>query len=120
MKIKGCLLIVAAITMLLLPSCKMPANHPPVIRSLKAEPELVATSGSCQIECIALDGDGDELSYEWLADGGEISGEGTVVSWTAPPEGGKVTVTVTVSDPSGGIAAKSIVFRVETCASCAF
>jgi len=65
MKIKGCLLIVAAITMLLLPSCKM-------------------------------------------------------LSWTAPPEGGKVTVTVTVSDPSGGIAAKSIVFRVETCASCAF
>ena len=68
-----------------------------------------------EIECIALDPDGDELIFEWSADGGDISGEGIVATWTAPPQGGEVTVTVTVSDGRGGTATESIVFTVETC-----
>ena len=113
MKIKGCLLIVAAITMLLLPSCKMPANHPPVIRSLKAEPELVATSGSCQIECIASDEDGDELSYEWLASKGHVDGDAPTVTWTAPESEGIYNIMVRVSDGKGGEVTDSVTIIVR-------
>jgi len=75
MKLKRCLPIMVAAIMLLVPSCKA-ANHPPIITSLQAEPEAVLLSASCQIECIASDKDGDQLSYEWLASKGDIEGEG--------------------------------------------
>ena len=76
------LLILVATIMLLVPSCKASpenpvdqiANHLPVITSVKAERAAVLTSESCQIECIALDEDGDELNYEWSASKGEIDG----------------------------------------------
>lgn len=74
---------------------------------------------SCKIECISFDPEDVKLTYKWTTDGGSISGEGPEVTWTAPREGSRVTVTVTVSDSSGGAATKSVGFRVETCA-CAF
>ena len=107
-------------------------NPPPIIEDLVVTPKepkylkeepggyRILKGKSCEIECSASDPEGDELSYEWTADGGSISGEGPVITWTAPKNGGKVTVTVTVSDSSGNVAAESIVFRVETCAACAF
>lgn len=61
-----------------------------------------------------------ELSYEWMADGGNISGEGSAITWTVPQEGMEVTVTVKVSDGRDGVASESVVFNVETCAPCAF
>ena len=78
------------------------ANHQPAITSLKAEPERVLPSGNCQIVCNASDSDGDELSYDWSASGGEIDGEGAVVTWTAPDSAGFYDVTVTVTDGGGG------------------
>ena len=55
---------------------------------------------SCEIECIAYDPEGYELSYEWSADDGDISGEGSVIIWKAPlaPRPTTVTVTITVSE----------------------
>ena len=108
-------------------------NPPPIIENLIVTPKepkyLKEYSGgyrilrgkSCEIECVASDAS-DELVYEWSADGGSISGEGSVVTWKAPsPEDiVTVTVTVTVSDSNGGVATKSIVFKVETCAQCVF
>ena len=70
---------------------------------------------SCWLECIASDPNGDELSYSWSADGGELSGKGSVVTWTAPEERCEVVVTVTVSDGNGGITTESMRFSVETC-----
>jgi hypothetical protein len=108
-------------------------NHPPTIENLVVTAEhsylKEATVGyttteiaykvlqgkAYQIECTASDPDGDELLFEWSADGGDISGESAVVTWTAPPQGGEVTVTVKVSDSRGGTATESIVFTVETC-----
>jgi len=78
------------------------ANHPPTIASLEAEPKRILTSGNSQIVCTASDSDGDELSYYWSASGGEISGEGTEVTWTAPDSAGSYDVTVTVTDGRGG------------------
>ena len=75
----------------------MLANHRPAISSLEA-PEKVLPSGICQIICIASDRDGDELSYNWSASGGNISGTGASVNWTAPDSEGFYDVTVWVTD----------------------
>ena len=78
------------------------ANHAPIITSLEADPERIPASESCQIVCTASDSDGDELSYEWSASGGETSGQGAAVTWTAPNSTGAYDVTVTVTDGRGG------------------
>ena len=112
-------------------------NPPPVIKSLIVTPKeheylkeddggyKVGRAMSCDIECVAVDPNGDELSYEWLAsgdkiDGGEISGEGSMITWTAPDMAGEVTVTVTASDAAGSMVSKSIVFTVVRCSPCTF
>ena len=80
----------------------MLANHRPAITSMEAEPEKVVPLGSCQIACTASDRDGDQLSYNWSATGGQINGEGATVTWTAPRAVGSFNVTVTVTDDRGG------------------
>jgi len=101
---KRCLVIVvvvAAAVLLAILFDTMLANHRPAITSLKA-PERVIPWGSCQIICTASDRDGDELSYNWSANGGGINGEGATVNWTAPDSVGSYNVTVTVTDGRGG------------------
>ena len=71
------------------------------------------------IECIGSNTSG-ELVYEWLCDGGEISGEGSTITWTAPDAPGDVTVTVIVFDAAGNMDSESIVFEVVSCTSCEF
>lgn len=93
--------VVAAVLIAILSNTVL-ANHRPAIISLTAEQEGVLPSGSSKIVCDASDPDGDELSYEWSANGGEINGEGAVVTWTAPDSAGFYHVTVTVTDGGGG------------------
>jgi len=69
------------------------------------------------IECIASNMNG-ELVYEWSCDGGEISGEGSVIIWTAPDTEGDVTVTVKMFDGIGNWVRKSVAFEVVFCESC--
>ena len=112
-------------------------NHPPTIENLivTAEHSYLeeATAGfttqdivykalngqDYKIECVASDTDGDELTFEWLADGGEWDGEGSMVTWHSPTERGEVTLLVKVSDGKGDLAIESVVFVVTTC-TCAF
>jgi hypothetical protein len=94
--------IVAAAVLLSILFYTMLANHRLAITSLEAEPNRVLPSGSCQIVCTASDHDGDELSYNWSADEGGITGEGATVTWTAPNSEGSYNVTVTVIDSRGG------------------
>jgi hypothetical protein len=118
-------------------SIRVVFNNPPIIENLIVTAEhkyLKKISGgykigkgkSYEIECIASDPDGDELFYEWstyeesTGIAGTVPGEGPVVTWTAPPRAGKVTVTVTVSDSNGGAATDSIAFTVVSCSSCEF
>lgn len=84
-----------------------PPNQIPVIESLTADKQEVATSTEAQIVATASDADGDILTYQWSADGGTISGDGTAVIWTAPAVPGNYTVKLTVSDGKGGIVAES-------------
>jgi len=82
----------------------------------------VAKTYDYDIECIASDTDGElgELVYEWSCDGGEISREGPIITWTAPDMAGDVTVTVKVFDDTGNWGRKSIAFEVVACVSCVF
>ncbi len=74
------------------------ANQAPTISSLAANADWTTPSGTIQLTCVASDPDGDELTYEWTATAGDISGTGTVVNWTAPEEAGVYSVTVVVKD----------------------
>jgi hypothetical protein len=88
--------------LLLVSSCTTVTNRLPIITSLEADAEWIGPSSSLQMTCIASDPDGDELSYEWIATGGDISGTGAVATWTAPEEVGMYDITVVVDDGRGG------------------
>ena len=77
-------------------------NHPPEIVDLSASEEWIIPSGDCTISCEASDPDNDSLSYEWLASGGNITGEGDTVTWVAPEDIGDYNITVVVTDGLGG------------------
>jgi hypothetical protein len=107
------IVIVAAVVLLAILFDTMLVNHPPAITSLEA-PVIVIPWGSCQITCNASDRDGDELSYKWSADGGEITGEGTTINWTAPLFQGSNNVMVTVTDGRGGMVIDYVTVTVRT------
>ena len=71
------------------------------------------------IECIALNTSG-ELVYEWLCDGGEITGDGSMIMWTAPNISYDVTITVVVFDTTGYMHNTSVFLEVVSCSSCTF
>ena len=100
-------LTVLAVTILFIGGC-VPANQPPVITSLQAEREMVLTLERCQVECIASDPEGGELSYEWQASGGNISSEEAIATWAAPDEVGEYVVSVNVTDGDGNSATQSV------------
>jgi len=94
--------VVAAVLLFLAPSCTTPANRRPIITSLEAGSEWTAPLGSLQVTCTASDPDGDTLSYNWMATGGDISGTAAAAIWTAPEEVGMYDVTVVVDDGHDG------------------
>lgn len=71
------------------------------------------------IECIASGMNG-ELVYEWSCDDGEISGAGSLISWTAPDTSRYVTVTAKVFDGVGNWVRRNVVFEVVDCSPCEF
>jgi len=107
------IIIVAVAVILAILLDTMLANHRPAITGLEADPEKVIPSGSCQIACNATDRDGDDLSYNWSADGGGITGEGDTVTWTAPHSAGSYNVTVTVTDGRSGEVMSCVIIEVR-------
>jgi hypothetical protein len=97
--IKRCLVIVAATVLLLASSCT--GNRWPTITSLEAEAPWTAPLSSLQVTCNASDLDGDALSYNWSASGGNIAGTGATVNWIAPGEVGMYDISVVVDDGTG-------------------
>jgi hypothetical protein len=71
------------------------------------------------IECIAS-GTNGELVYKWSCNGGEISGAGSSITWTAPDTSGYVTVTAKVFDDAANWVRKNVVFEVVDCSPCEF
>ena len=83
-------------------------NSPPVVESLAAAQARVGRDESVAIKCVASDPDGDELSYQWSASGGDISGQGAIVTWTAPGRSGGYVISVRVTDGWGGEASEEL------------
>lgn len=104
-------IVVAAVLLVILFDAML-ANHRPAITSLEA-PARVLPSGNCQIICNALDRDGDELSYNWSASGGNITGTGASVNWTAPHSADSYNITVMVTDGRGGEVMKQVTIEVR-------
>ena len=95
-------------------SCTTPTNHQPIITSLEAESEWAVPLGSLHVTCTASDPDGDELSYDWSASAGEVSGDGDTVTWVTPATEGSYSVAVTVTDGRGGEVMDHVVITVRT------
>jgi hypothetical protein len=105
------LILVTIAALLIVGGCV--ANNLPMITSLALTSEGEINPGmTAQIHCTATDPDGDELSYEWSADAGSLSGFGSHVAWTAPEELGSYTITVEVSDGHDGIATDQLTITV--------
>jgi hypothetical protein len=104
---KGFLAIMAAAVLLLASSCT--ANLRPVITSLEAEADWTAPSSNLNVTCTASDRDGDELRYNWSASGGNITGTGPEITWTAPEEIGVYDITVVVDDGHDGEDTSSVI-----------
>lgn len=102
--------IVAAAVLFLASSCN---SQQPVITSLEAGAEWTVPLGSLQVTCNASDAGGGELSYSWSASGGEIDGEGAMVTWTAPDSAGFYDIAVTVTDGGGGEAMEQVTITVR-------
>lgn len=99
--IKWRLSLVALILCLILGSSCVQSNKSPVIESLTAEPPEVTQGKSATVMCVASDPDGDTLSYQWAVTKGNISGQGSTVTWMAPDTCGNYVITVTVMDSGG-------------------
>ena len=82
------------------------------ISSLETDNDRVNPGDECHIECNAVSADGDSLNYEWSASGGEISGEGASITWTAPKEADKYKITITVSNGQGDKVSDSLRIKV--------
>lgn len=104
--------VVAAVVVLVIVFDTILANHQPAIAGIEA-PEKVVPNGTCEITCIASDRDGDQLSYNWSASGGHISGTGAVANWTAPNSLGSYNITVMVTDGRGEKVTKQIAVEVR-------
>ena len=83
----------------------------PVISSLKADHQ-VALLGKTQVACTATEEGVDNLTYNWAATGGNISGTGSTVTWTAPDKSGDYMITVVVNDSKGGAAKDNVIVNV--------
>lgn len=105
-------LITVVIAVLLISGCS-PPNQPPVIANLTASEERISPSARDQFKCIASDPDGDELEYNWSASDGHISGEGAIITWTAPQSPSSYTIMVKVTDDRGGEATAQLTIGVE-------
>lgn len=73
-------------------------NRAPIIDSLTASKYSVQPDEVIDIEAEGSDPDGDEITYEFSATGGEIIGSGDSVEWKAPGSPGDYRITATASD----------------------
>jgi len=116
----GGLIVLVIIVILIGGSCVLDNHSPdqlPVINSLTTDCPRVRPGHTATITCDASDPEGDELSYIWLVNAGDLTGEGDTVTWVAPSDYGTYTITVTVTNDRGGQASQSIDIIVCSCGS---
>lgn len=94
-------------------------NQPPVIEEILVNPSTVEPSGDAELTAVATDPEGEELSYFWSSEGGEIetglSAYSTTTNparWNAPEETGEYEVKCTVSDSESTVS-KTVTVEVR-------
>jgi len=97
------LLFVATLLVLINYSCEkenIPPNNPPTIQSTTASPATIKNGETTQLTCVAIDPDGEPLTYSWSSSNGEFpSGtNGSSVVWEASDEFGIFKISVIVND----------------------
>lgn len=94
-------------------NCKK-ENATPSVQSVNQTPNEVMIGETAQLNCMAVDADGDLLNYSWSCNGGAFIGAttGNSVSWKAPDKEGQYVLKVTVSDGKS-VAEKDITIVVK-------
>jgi len=95
------------------PPVVKPQNNAPVIENIIYTKDAFSNT-EVQIECLASDIDGDNLTYQWKAGAGNITGEGKNVLWMPPGKVGTYPITLVVSDGKSGVATENVSIRVVT------
>jgi hypothetical protein len=118
--VTGCLIaILITATLTLQSACALPQpevkrpNLAPVIESINYAKDTMSNS-EVQIECLAKDADSDNLTYQWTAEAGQLSGSGPNVWWTPPGKMGTYPINLVVTDGKGGVATENISITVVT------
>lgn len=88
-------------------------NSAPIINKLDANPRKIDLNKTSEIECLAIDEEGDPILYKWHSSVGTIDGSGSKIIWTAPGEEGNYSIGCTVSDPDGASYSDSILVSVR-------
>jgi len=94
------LVILIAIAMLTT-TCSSSGNEPPVISGLKANNINVYPLGKSEIQCVAWDPEGDQMSFKWSCTDGSFTGSGPIVTWKAPNSYGNYYIMVIAEDQGG-------------------
>lgn len=89
-------------------------NAVPCVSALIASNSTVEPGGIITLQATAHDPNpGDTLSYTWTSSAGSVAAASSPsTTWTAPQEGGPVTLTLTVTDPHHASATLSLIVRV--------
>ena len=88
-------------------------NTAPVIESIDATPDSVASGEQVQLVCIASDAEDSDLVYLWECTVGSlIDSVNETASWIAPNETGYFSVSCEVSDSNNGTAIETIEIKV--------
>ncbi|MFZ2356977.1 MAG: cohesin domain-containing protein, partial [Candidatus Omnitrophota bacterium] len=82
-------------------------------------PATINENQTAQISVTAVDPDGDNLTYQWQAAGGTITGSGATVTYNPPDVSAQTayTVNLTIDDSRGGTAAASVSVTVMPAAA---
>jgi concanavalin A-like lectin/glucanase superfamily protein/type IX secretion system substrate protein len=88
-------------------------NSAPKINKIESNPRKIDLNETSEIECLAVDEDGDLISYIWYSSVGTINGTGSKITWTAPGDDGNYFIKCTVSDPLGTSSSDSISVSVR-------
>ena len=91
-------------------------NHSPSISSVVSSPSSPVNIGTdVTFTCSATDSDGDNLTYQWSANGGTlVQTTGNPIHWTAPDAADSYTITCSVSDGNGGTASSNVIITVAS------
>jgi hypothetical protein len=87
-------------------------NRAPSISNVTANDNSIEINTAATITCTASDPDGDNLTYNWEADGGSFTQTGANATWTAPEIPGEYTISVSVTDGQATSSSSSISIAV--------